>query len=151
MLASFELAKAGATAKGDEKSLATINDRVNAYYNRFITEEMEMIDPEEPDYEYVIEACDNALAANPGNARALYHMALIKNKQIEYDAAIDFALKALETETEDIWISAINLELGTAYQNTVEYDKACAAFKNVTEDPFLARAEKRMSNLDGCN
>ena len=88
---------------------------------------MEMVDPEENDYTYVIEACENALAANPENPRALYHLALVNNKMVEYDAAIEYALKALQFETEAVWISAINFELGTAYQNTVEYEKACEA------------------------
>ena len=43
-----------------------------------------------------------ALAANPENPRALYHLALISNKKIEYDGAIDYALKALQFETESI-------------------------------------------------
>jgi tetratricopeptide (TPR) repeat protein len=114
-------------------------------------EEMEMVDPEDNDYTYVIEACDKALAANPGNPRALYHMALIKNKEVAYDAAIDYALQALENESEPVWISAINFELGSAYQNTVEYEKACEALQNVVEEPFLSRAERKMESIPGCN
>jgi tetratricopeptide (TPR) repeat protein len=114
-------------------------------------DEMEMVDPEESDYTYVIEACDKALGANPNNPRALYHLALIKNKAVEYDAAIDYALKALENESEPVWISAINFELGHAYQNTVEYEKACQALQNVVEEPFLSRAEKKMESIPGCN
>ena len=70
---------------------------------------------------------------------------------IEYDAAANYALKALLYETEPIWVSAINFELGHAYQNSVEYDKACEAFKNVVEEPFLTRAEKKMGSIPGCN
>jgi len=151
MMEEFGIAKEGALAKGDEKTVGIIDDKIDDYYNRFIMEEASMVDPEEPDYEYLIETCENALAANPNNPRALYHLALVSNKQVEYDAAIDYALKALEHEDEDLWLSAINLELGTAYQNTVEYDKACEALKQVSEDPFLTRAEKKMSNLSGCN
>jgi len=112
---------------------------------------MEMVDPEDPDYEYVIEACDNALAANPANPRALYHLAVISNKKIAFDAAIEYANKALLSETEPIWISAIYFELGNSYENTVEYDKACEALKKVLEEPFLARAEKKLGSVPGCN
>lgn len=151
MMEEFALAKAGAEAKGDQKTLDNVDSKINDYYNRFILEEVSAIDPEEPDYEYVIETCENALAANPNNPRALYFLAMVSNKQVEYDTAIEYALKALEYETDPMWVSGINLELGSAYQNTVEYDKACEAYKKVTEDPYLTRAEKRMGNLDGCN
>lgn len=151
MMEEFNLAKQGAAASGKPEDVDEINGVIDAYYNKFIMEEMEMVDPEELDYTYVIEACEKALAANPGNPRALYHMALIQNKATEYDSAIDYALRALESETESVWLSAINFELGSAYQNTEEYDKACEALQNVVEEPFLARAERRMESLPGCN
>ena len=151
MLEEFNLAKEGAMARNDTKTITAINNVIDSYYNKFITEEMEMVDPEDNDYTYVIEACDNALAANPENPRALYHLALVNNKMIEYDVAVNYALKALQFETEPVWVSAINFELGHAYQNAVEYDKACEALKNVVEEPFLTRAEKEMGSITGCN
>jgi tetratricopeptide (TPR) repeat protein len=151
MLEEFNLAKEGATASNKPETVDEINGVIDSYFNKFIMEEMEMVDPEDLDYTYVIEACDKALAANPGNPRALYHMALIKNKEVEYEAAIDYALQALEHETEEVWISAINFELGSAYQNTVEYEKACEALQNVVEEPFLSRAERKMESIPGCN
>lgn len=151
MLESFKLAKEGAIANNDTKSIDQINGKIDSYYNKFIIEEMEMVDPEENDYTYVIEACENALAANPENPRALYHLAMVNNKMVEYDAAIDYALKALQFETEAVWISAINFELGSAYQNTVEYEKACDALQKVVEEPFLSLAEKKLGSIPGCN
>jgi tetratricopeptide (TPR) repeat protein len=150
MMEEFAKTREGALAKDDTKTLKSIDGAIDTYYNKYIMEEMEMIDSEEPDYEYVIEACENALAANSANPRALYHLALISNKKVEYAAAIDYAEKALQSETESVWISAINFELGSAYENSVEYDKACEAFRNVTEEPFLTRAEKKMGSLTGC-
>jgi len=151
MLEELALAKEGALAKNDSKTVELVNNHIDSYYNKFITEEMEMVDPEENDYTYVIEACENALNANPENPRALYHLALIDNKMIEYDAAIENALKALKFETDPVWISAINFELGSAYQNTAEYTKACETLQKVVEDPFLTRAEKKMGTIPGCN
>ena len=151
MLQCFANAKEGAAAKNDTKTIEQVNGVIDTYYNKFIVEEMEMVDPEENDYTYVIEACDKALTANPENPRALYHLALVNNKMIEYDAAANYALKALQFETEPVWVSAINFELGHAYQNSVEYDKACEALKNVVEEPFLTRAEKKMGSIPGCN
>ena len=150
MLEEFDLAKAGALAKNDTKTIGTINQAVDGYFNTIIKEEFEAIDPEEPEYEYVIEACENALNANPDNARAYYYMASTYNKQSEYDPAIEAALKGLASETDPIWVSALNLELGTAYDKTSEYDKACEVLKKVVEEPFLTKAEKKIGSI-GCD
>lgn len=151
MIEEFNMAKEGALGKNDTKTLKTINGVIDSYYNKYITEEMEMVDPEDNDYTYVIEASENALTANSENPRALYHLALVNNKTGEYETAIDYALQAIQFETESVWISAINFELGTAYQNSVEYDKACEAMKKVMEEPFLSRAEKKLGSIPGCN
>ena len=54
-----------------------------------------MVDPEDNDYSYVVEACENALAANPDNPRALYHLAIVSNKDGDNEKAIEYAVKAL--------------------------------------------------------
>jgi len=151
MLEEFKLAKEGALAKNDAKTVGNIDEAINAYYNKLIKEEYEAVDPEEADYSYVVEACENALNANPDNPRAYYYLALVSNKQIEYDAAIENALKGIPLETDPVWQSALYLELGHAYQNTAEYDKACETLKKVTEDPFLTSAERKLGNIPGCN
>lgn len=150
MLECFNNAKKGAQAKNDTKTIERINGTIDSYYNKYITEEMEMVDPEDNDYTYVVEACDNALAANADNPFALYHLALVANKSSQYDQAIEYAQKALQFETEAVWISAINYELGSAYQGNSAYDEACEALQKVTEEPFLARAEKKIESV-GCN
>jgi len=150
MLESFAKAKEGAMAKNDTKTVEKINGAIDSYYNKFIMEEVGAIDPEENDYTYVVEACENALAANPDNPRALYNLAMVANKSDQSEQAIEYAQKALLYEKETIWISAINFELGSAYQSTKQYDEACEALQKVTEDPFLARAEKKIESV-GCN
>jgi tetratricopeptide (TPR) repeat protein len=149
MLQCFNNAKEGASAKNDTKTIEQINGVIDNYYNKFIMEEMEMVDPEENDYSYVVEACENALAANANNPRALYHLAIVANKSVEYDKAIEYAQQALQHEKEAVWLSAINFELGSAYQNTADYEKACETLRKVTEDPFLERAEKKIGSI--CN
>ncbi len=149
MLESFAKAKEGAMAKNDTKTIGSVNEAIDSYYNKFIVEEMENVDPEDNDYSYVVEACENALAANSDNPRALYHLAIVANKGGEYDKAIDNAEKALAHESEPVWISAINFELGSAFQNSDDYTKACEVLKKVTEEPFLTRAEQKMGTV--CN
>ena len=150
MLESFAKAKEGATAKNDTKTVGKINGVIDSYYNKFIMEEVSAIDPEENDFTYVVEACENALTANPDNPRALYNLAMVANKTDQSEQAIEYAQKALLYEKETIWLSAINFELGSAYQSTKQYDEACEALQKVTEDPFLARAEKKIEFV-GCN
>ena len=149
MLESFAKAKEGAMAKNDTKTIDNIHEAINSYYNKFIVEEMANVDPEENDFSYVVEACEKALAANPDNPRALYHLAIVANKGGEYDKAIENAEKALAHETEPVWISAINFELGSAFQNSDDYTRACEVLKKVTEEPFLTRAEQKMGTV--CN
>ncbi len=149
MLESFGKAKEGALAKNDTKTIGKVNAAIDTYYNKYIVDEMANVDPEENDYSYVVEACENALAANPDNPRALYHLAIISNKSSQYDQAIENAEKALAHETEPVWISAINFELGSAFQNKDDYTSACEALKKVTEEPFLTRAEQKMGTV--CN
>lgn len=150
MLEEFAIAKEGALAKGDTKSIGTINKTINKYYNTIIKEEFEAIDSEEPEYEYVIEACESGLNANPENARAYYYLASVYNKTAEFDMAIEAAQKGLIIETEAVWISALNFELGSAYDKTDKYDMACDVFKKVMEEPFLSKAEKKISSI-GCD
>jgi len=149
MLEAFAKAKEGATAKGDTKTIGAVNGAIDSYYNKYIVDEMADVDPEDNDYTYVVEACENALAANPDNPRALYHMAIVANKDGDNDQAIEYAEKALAHETEPVWISAINFELGSAFQSSSDYTKACEALKKVTEEPFLTRAEQKMGTV--CN
>jgi tetratricopeptide (TPR) repeat protein len=149
MLEAFAKAKEGAQANNDTKTIDQVNEVIDNYYNKFITQEMASVDPEDNDYTYVVEACENALAANPNNPRALYHLAIVANKTVDYDNAVDYSVKALQYEKDPVWISAINFELGTAYQNTAAYDQACETLKKVTEEPFLSRAESKMASV--CN
>ncbi len=65
--------------------------------------------------------------------------------------AIEASLKGLASETDPVWISALNFELGSAFQNTAEYDKACETLQKVVEEPFLSFAEKKMGSIPGCN
>ena len=102
MLESFAKAKEGAMAKNDTKTVEKINGAIDSYYNKFIMEEVGAIDPEENDYTYVVEACENALAANPDNPRALYNLAMVANKSDQSEQAIEYAQKALLYEKEAV-------------------------------------------------
>ncbi len=146
MLSEFAIAKEKAVAKGDEKFVADVNGAINGYFKPLIDEEIMMFDPEEADYTYLIDICEQAIEANEKNAFAYYNLISIKNKEVEYDAAVEYALKALayEDEFNPNLLSGIYFELGKAYQNSIMYEEACEAYNKVTEEPFFTKAENKM-------
>lgn len=152
MLEEFDIAKTKAFESGDNEAVGEINAAINGYYRTLIDEELMMMDTEDPDYTFLLDICDQAIAANDKNGFAYWQAAMARNKMIEYDTAIELAKKGLEGETDPTLRSALNYELGIAYQNIASYDEACEAYNNVTEEPFLARAEKKLETPQlGCN
>lgn len=152
MLEEFNLAKAKAVETGDEEVIDEINAAIDGYYRSLIEEELMMMDTEDPDFTFLLDICEDAIAANDGNGYAYWQAAMARNKMIEYDAAIELAKNGLVKETDPILRSALNYELGIGYQNTANYVEACAAYNNVTEEPFLSKAEKKLETPQlGCN
>jgi tetratricopeptide (TPR) repeat protein len=152
MLEEFDFAKTKALEAGDEEMIDEINAAIDGYYRSLIEEELMMMDTEDPDFTFLLDICDEAIAANDENGYAYWQAAMARNKMIEYDTAIELAKKGLEHETDPILRSALNYELGVGYQNTASYAEACAAYNSVTEEPFLSKAEKKLETPQlGCN
>jgi tetratricopeptide (TPR) repeat protein len=152
MLEEFDIAKTKAIETGDNEAVDEINAAIDGYYRTLIEEEMMMMDTEDPDYTFLLDICDQAIAANDKNGYAYWQAAMARNKMIEFDTAIGLAKKGLEGESDPVLRSALNYELGIAYQNTANYEEACAAYNSVTEEPFLSRAEKKLETPQlGCN
>ena len=152
MLEEFNIAKSKAKEEGDGEVIDEINAAINGHYRELIDEELMMMDTEDPDYTFLLDICDEAIAANEKNGYAYWQAATARNKMIEYDAAIELANKGLESEDDPILRSALFYELGLAYQNTANYTGACEAYNSVTEEPFLSKAEKKLETPQlGCN
>lgn len=151
MLGEFSIAKEKALAKGDQAFISDINSAINGHYRELIEEELMMIDPEESDYTFLIDICDEAIEANENNGYAYWQAAMAYNKMVDYDTAIEYAEKGVAVETDPVMLSALYYELGQAYQNTVRYTDACEAYNKVTEEPFTTRAEKKMMTTPDCN
>jgi len=135
----------------DAKTVADAQEALGSYFTDLGNMELEDVDPEMEDFTYAIEAFDKALQYNPKNTDAHYKMAIIYNRMIEFDKAIQHGTKALETATDEIKIAAINYELGNAYFGTAEYDQACQAFNNAMVDIFEERAIAKKEKVPGCN
>jgi len=152
MLAEFDIAKEKAMEKGDEEVLNDINAAIDDHYRGLIEEELMMMDEEDPDYTFLLDICEEAIAANDKNSYAYWQAASARNKMVEYDEAIALAEKAVIFESDPILLSALYYELGLAYQGNVQYAEACEAYNKVTEEPFLAKAEKKlMTPQMGCS
>ncbi len=151
MLEEFSIAKEKALTKGDQEFISDVNSTIDSYYRGLIEEELFMIDPEEADYTYLIDLCDEAIEANENNGYAYWQAATAYNKMVEYDTAIEYAEKGVAVETDPIMLSALYYELGKAYHNTVRYEDACEAYNKVTEEPFATKAEKKMMTTPDCN
>ncbi len=130
----------------DQKSVELAQETLGRFYVSVGNGEFENVDPVAEDFSIAMDAYETALKYNPKNSMANYKMALIANRQVEYDKAIKYAKKALETATAEMEIAAINFELGEAYSGNAEYDLACAAYSNaalgVFEEKAAARKEK---------
>ncbi len=151
MLDEFSIAKEKAIEEGDEEVINDINSVINSHYRNLIDEELMLMDPEEPDYTFLLDICNEAIEVNEKNSYAYWQAALAYNKMVEYDRAIEFAQKGVSVETDPVMLSALYYELGLAYQNTVQYDDACEAYSKITEEPFKAKAEKRMMTVPDCS
>jgi tetratricopeptide (TPR) repeat protein len=151
MLEEFSIAKEKALEEGDESFISDINSAIDGHYRALIEEELMMIDPEEADYTFLLDICNEAIEANESNGYAYWQAAMAYNKMVDYDNAIEYAEKGVAVETDPVMLSALYYELGQAYQNTVRYADACDAYNKVTEEPFTARAEKKMMTTPDCN
>jgi tetratricopeptide (TPR) repeat protein len=152
MMSEFSIAKEKATVKGDEKFIAGINAAIDDYYRGLIEEELMMMDEEDPDFTFLIDICDQAIAANDKNGYARWQAASASNKTVEYDSAIEYAAKGVEYESDPILLSALYYELGQSYQGNVMYQEACEAYNMVTDEPFFTKAEKKLMTPElGCS
>lgn len=147
MLEAFQKAIDLGKAANDQACVMDAQKALGSYYVELGNSELEEIDPAAADYSIIAEYYEKAISYDPMNSDAHFWLAGIANRMEEYEAAIEHAIKALETETLAVKISALNWELGIAYlsQNNPDMDKACEAFKNVTEGDYYEKAQEKMS------
>jgi tetratricopeptide (TPR) repeat protein len=80
----------------DTKSVSSAQEALASYYVEQANMEFEGMDPMDEDFSYLIELYEKALSFQPGNADANYKLALIYNRMIEYDLAIEHAKRPLK-------------------------------------------------------
>ena len=144
---SIELAKAG----NDPKTIELAQQKLSLFYINLGNTDLADVDTENPDYSFAINDFEKAISYDTRATDAYYYLAMIYNKTLEFDKAIENALKALETETIDVKIAAINYELGNGYFNTADYKKACEALNKAMVGPIAEKAQGRKEKVPGCN
>ena len=151
MISSLTTAITMAKQQGDDKTVKDAQEALGSYYVDMGKMEMADMDPAAEDFTYALEAFEKAVEYDPDNTDALYNLAAIHNKMVEYDKAIEYGKRALENADTDVKIAAIQYELGNSYFNTAQYDLACEAFNNAMVGPFEEMAIKRKEKVPGCN
>jgi len=135
---------------GDTKTVELAQTRMGAYYTNLGNLDMADVDPEDADYSAPIASFEKAVSYNDAAADAYYMLAVIYNKTIEFDKAIENASNALKSETDATKIAAINYELGLAYVGNTEYTLACEAFNKALVGPFAEKAQSKKEKVPGC-
>jgi tetratricopeptide (TPR) repeat protein len=146
MVATLEKAIEVGNAAGDEQTVSAatkllIDGYVNAGKLAFKNE----------NYADAISNFESSFKYDPENAEAYYLICVIQGRQGDFEKAVETGAKALEYEEDDADKKArVYYEVGNAYVNLVEYDKACAAFKNCLVEPYTASVKHQMDNVLKC-
>jgi tetratricopeptide (TPR) repeat protein len=146
MLVMFDKAIETGKASGDDKTTEVAVKTVRDYFviggvNAMKTE----------DYETAFRCFDASMKYDDKYAEPYYRLAVIFNKQLEYEKAAENALKAIEYDNSEPEKKArLYFELGNAYLGMVEYQKACEAFTNALYEPYTNTVKYKMENVLKC-
>ena len=151
MIENLEKAIELAKVEKDDNTVETAVQKLSRYFNDLGDLELENVDPVDKDFTYAIEFYTKALEFDPASSDANYKLAMIFNQKFDYDKAIEYGNKALESETVDVKIAAIQLELGNAYFNIAQYPQACEAYNKAMVGPIEEMALKRKERVPDCN
>ena len=92
---------------------------------------------------------NNALKYSQSSPNTYYLLALANNKLKKWTATIDAAQKGLALEGVDV--SALNFELGKAFEGKGSAANACAAYKKVKTGPNVDAAKFQIKEVLKCN
>jgi tetratricopeptide (TPR) repeat protein len=102
-------------------------------------------------YADAISNFESSFKYDPEDAEVYYLICVCHGRQGDFEKAVESGTKALEYEEDDVDKKArVYYELGNAYVKLVEYDKACAAFKNCLVEPYTASVKHQMDNVLKC-
>jgi tetratricopeptide (TPR) repeat protein len=146
MVATLEQAIEVGNASGDDK---TAEAATKILKDHFVNSGKLAFKDEK--WEEAISNFESSFKYDAEDAEPYYLICVIYGRQGDFEKAIEYGTKALEYEEEDVDRQArIYYELGNAYVNLVEYDKACEAFKKCLVEPYTASVKHKMDNVLKC-
>lgn len=102
-------------------------------------------------YADAISNFESSFKYDPENAEVYYLICVCHGRLGEFEKAVESGTKALEYEEDDVDKKArVYYEVGNAYVKLVEYEKACAAFKNCLVEPYTASVQHQIDNVLKC-
>ncbi len=144
MIAMMEQAIQVGKTSGDDKTTAAATKMLKDHYLN-----AGKLAFKDENYEESIKNFEKSCEYDPEDPDPYYITCVIYGKQGEFEKAVEYGLKAAQYEEADdqakIWY-----ELGNAYMNLVEYDKACDAFSKAMVEPYLNTVKHKMENVLNC-
>jgi len=150
MVAALTKAMTLGKTANDTKTVDLARETLARYYVEMGDNELQAVDPEAEDFSFAVEAYEKALKYAPANTDANYKLAIIYNREVDYEKAAKYAEAALTKAEGEDKIAAINYELGNAYFGLAEYDKACSAYTKAMSGAFTEKAAAKKDKVPGC-
>ncbi len=144
MISCMDKAMDIGTSSGDEKTAAAAAKTLKTHFVN-----AGKLAYKDKDYEAAIGFFESSYKYDAEDPDPYYITCVIYGEQGEFEKAVEYGLKAVQYEkAEDqakIWY-----EIGNAYMNLVEYDKACDAFSKALVEPYLKTVQHKMENVLNC-
>jgi tetratricopeptide (TPR) repeat protein len=144
MVSTMEKAIEVGTAAGDEKTTAAATKTLKNLYLSYGKTAFKA-----EDYDEALKNLEASYKYDDQDADPYYLSCVIYGQKGEFEKAVEYGLKAAQYEDAadqaKIWY-----ELGNAYMNLVEYEKACDAFSKALVEPYLNTVQHKMDNVLNC-
>ena len=102
-------------------------------------------------YDEALANLESSFKYDAENAESYYLIAVIHGKKKDFEETVEFGLKALEYEEDDVNKKAkIYYEIGMAYTELKQIDKACDALGNALVEPYTSSVKHNMENVLKC-
>ncbi len=144
MVTTMEKAIEVGNSSGDEKTTEAATKTLKDHYMN-----SGKLAFKDEDFDKALECFETSNKYDAEDPEAYYLACVIYGKKGEFEKAVESGMRAAQYEKEEgqakIWY-----EVGNAYVNLVEYDKACTAFTRALVEPYLNTVKYKMENVLKC-
>ncbi len=139
-----QVIKFGATNKSATKKVESAKEAAQKMFEAKAATELQIEHNTE-----AVALLNKALKYSQSSPNTYYLLTLANNKMKKWDATIEAGQKALTLAGADA--SAVNFELGKAFEGKNDSANACAAYKKVTTGPNVDAAKFQIKEVLKCN